>query len=293
MRLRRVGVLFVTSLVAVTYLSSTEPVHATSPTYHLVDLGTDMIATGINSSGQVVGANNYPAGASHAFLFDGLTIRDLGTLGGATSIAYGINASGDVVGESDTGSGVSHGFLYDGTVMQDLTPLEPGRTRAAAISDSGAIVGVITADQPIDPDQQAFLRLANGDLQLLPSLGGRWSGAAGVNNVGTVVGRSTLAGGNNSTNYVRATQFTPSLVNLGTAGLGGSWAAAVNDSGVIVGTTSAPCTPTYCTFPGQEVSRPFVSTGGSMTVISVPAGVRRATSTRTETSSAAFSTPQG
>ena len=82
----------------------------------ITDLGTlvDLhAATGINSSRQIVGSseiNNDPAPPTHAFLYSGGVMTDLGTLGGSFSQAWGINVSGQVVGDSEIGGQV-HGFL--------------------------------------------------------------------------------------------------------------------------------------------------------------------------------------
>jgi probable HAF family extracellular repeat protein len=94
------------------------------------DLGTlgglESIAGGINNSGYVVGMSdtNMNSATKHAFLFNGNTMIDLGTLDGYSntySQAYGINDSGQVVGRNATGDGMTHrAFLYDGDVMLDL-----------------------------------------------------------------------------------------------------------------------------------------------------------------------------
>ena len=73
--------------------------------YSITDLGTlgvDLsVATGINNSGQVVGATQLRRADSAAFLWEsGSGMQDLGTLGGVYSYAFGINDSGQVVGES-------------------------------------------------------------------------------------------------------------------------------------------------------------------------------------------------
>jgi probable HAF family extracellular repeat protein len=113
--------------------------------------GTYSSATGINTSGQVVGESRLSGdAATHAFLYDGTDMRDLRTLGGTRSSAYGINASGQVVGLSFiSGDTAQRAFLYDGTAMRDLDTL-PEVVAAGwqslgegklAINDSGQIVG--------------------------------------------------------------------------------------------------------------------------------------------------------
>ena len=77
-------------------------------------------------------------------------MRDLGTLGGASSFGYAINASGQVTGCVLTaGDAAQHAFLWDGTTMQDLNalidpadPLQPFVTlvEGVDINDRGQIL---------------------------------------------------------------------------------------------------------------------------------------------------------
>jgi len=105
------------------------------------------MGTSVNASGQVTGIS-YTTGdsATHAFLFSGGAMTDLGTLPGSFgSAGAGINAAGQVVGSSGTGSG-RHAFLSFNGVMTDLNTLvapDLGYTLKAAngISDSGFITG--------------------------------------------------------------------------------------------------------------------------------------------------------
>src|SRR5207249_10378820 len=103
-------------------------------------------AEAINDRGLIVGWAQSTSGGAHAFVGDGRTMTDLGTLGGASSRANAINKSGQVVGDADTATGASHAFLYDCGSMVDLNDLvEAGSgwvlESATGINDAGQIVG--------------------------------------------------------------------------------------------------------------------------------------------------------
>jgi probable HAF family extracellular repeat protein len=97
---------------------------------------------GINASGEVTGVSTTTGGTTHAFLYNGSTMIDLGTLGGTGSYGAGINASGEVTGESEvTGNAFSHAFLYNGSTMIDLGTLGGMNSSGAGINASGEVVG--------------------------------------------------------------------------------------------------------------------------------------------------------
>ena len=199
-----------------------------SPVGGMMDLGTlDGTSTGyaINNSGQVAGYSN-----GHAFLYNGSTIQDLGTLSGATSLAYGINNNGNVVGYSNFAGGDSHSyhaFLYSSGAMTDLGALGGTSSYAAAINDSGQIAGYIT---PNSASTAAYL-YSGGTETLLGTLGGSISSAAAISSNGYVAGSSTLSNGNtHAFLYLGGT-----LLDLGTLGGTTSRAAGVNSTGQVVG----------------------------------------------------------
>ena len=55
---------------------------------------------GMNDEGDVVGHAQVSSGYMHAFLWNGLAMQDLGTLGGTSGYAYGINNEDQAVGYS-------------------------------------------------------------------------------------------------------------------------------------------------------------------------------------------------
>jgi probable HAF family extracellular repeat protein len=114
--------------------------------YTLTDLGTlggsrGLVGFDINAAGQVTGSAQTAGGDLHAFLWDGTTLLDLGTLGGSSSSGVAINSSGQVTGTADTADGEFHAFLWDGTTMQDLGTLGGGLSQGFAINASGQVTG--------------------------------------------------------------------------------------------------------------------------------------------------------
>lgn len=101
-------------------------------------------AMGINNAGQVVGISRRQDGATHAFLWSGGVMTDLGSLGGyGFSHAYSINEVGQVAGIASVDGVHQRGFLWQNRAMTDLGDLWGGtaNTRAYRINNSGQVVG--------------------------------------------------------------------------------------------------------------------------------------------------------
>jgi len=117
-------------------------VHDSGTTTALPHLsGSYSQAAGINESGQVVGKSG-----SHPVLWNGDSVKDLGTLGGSSGDARAVNDSGVVVGSAKTADDVDHAFVWAKGSIQDLnnlTTLPAGWTLSSAsdINNSGMITG--------------------------------------------------------------------------------------------------------------------------------------------------------
>lgn len=101
----------------------------------------------LNQRGEVVG-DSIPAGANltHAFLWSGGKLTDLGVLAGGEAGSYSsataINDAGQVAGQSSAAGQTQHAFVWADGVMTDLGTL-PGdnQSYATAINNRGQIVG--------------------------------------------------------------------------------------------------------------------------------------------------------
>jgi probable HAF family extracellular repeat protein len=132
---------------------------AQTPLYNIVDLGDlgwfTSGASGINLAGNVTGSASVynpqeNTGYSHAFVYSGQKMIDVGTLPLGTITWSGgnsINSAGQVAGASSgvaNGNTVQHAFLYSPSQgMQDLGALlKPSLTSAAtAVNSLGEVVG--------------------------------------------------------------------------------------------------------------------------------------------------------
>lgn len=158
-----------------------------------IDLGTlggtsvdTSMALDVSNRGDVVGSSTIN-GQTHAFLWtmEG-GIRDLGTLGGASSTARGINEARQVVGVSDLGAGQQHAFIWTSAAgMVDLGTLGGSSSDATAINNAGQVVGT---SQVASGERHPFLwTAATGMIDLAPALGAAAS-PTGINDAGQVVG---------------------------------------------------------------------------------------------------------
>jgi probable HAF family extracellular repeat protein len=147
----------------------------------------------INDAGQVVGGAQTSAGYTHAFLYYGGGMTDLGALVPyGDSSANAINNLGQVVGDAAPNAGTpSHAFLYSAGSMVDLGTLagdDSGASFAKGINDAGWVVGNAWTGSAV----HAFLYDGAGmvDLNDLidPSLGWTLQNAEAINNGGQIVG---------------------------------------------------------------------------------------------------------
>jgi probable HAF family extracellular repeat protein len=225
-------------------------------------------ATAINASGTVVGKAKSPdpaAPGARAFVSYGDTLTDVGTLSSPTygrSAAAAINASGTVVGTSmaaeprqDNGDSVhdSHAFLDRDGRMHDLGNLGGRNSQAVDVNDRGQVAGnsEIGGDSgPDPPPQRAFLSdgVAGHPLADLGTLGGVFSQATALNNLGQVVGSSTTADDGTGSSRTHAFLYSDGMMrDLGV--LGGtdsgesSVAHDINDQGQIVGSSTVDVPP--------------------------------------------------
>jgi len=160
-------------------------------------------ATGINTSGQVVGyaylsasglyEHAYITSANHTFA------SDLGTLGGSRSYATSINDSGQVAGFSEIRTGFEspmHAFITDiDSNMTDLGTLGGQNSRAFDINSNGQVVG--WAETDIANRRHAFITGPDGtgmtDLNSLIKLGNGifLADATGINDKGQIIANAS------------------------------------------------------------------------------------------------------
>jgi probable HAF family extracellular repeat protein len=198
---------------------------------NLGTLGGFSYAYGINACGVIVGASAITEGVdepTHAVVYLGGSVRDLGALGFSSVVAMAVNHSGQIVGYGTIpGGAATHAFLYSGGDMTDLGTLGGPDSYALGINDSGQVVGA--ADGP-GGARDAFLYSGGVmiDLNSLLPAGSGWvlQGATGINNKGQIAGYgqfTAIQGGPQDQGFILDTAAAP--------GLPDSWSVAMAHSG--------------------------------------------------------------
>jgi probable HAF family extracellular repeat protein len=174
-------------------------------------------------------------------------VTDLGTLSGEQSTASGINQDGVVVGTVITSSGYFRAARWtdDGAGNRDLGALDIYGSLAVAINDRGEIAGASYKSLGNATPARAARYDGLGGVTDLGTLGGSTSEVSAINNgvtTATLVGTAQMAGDA----VYRAVRFGTPNFDLGTLdgrAESSSYAAGINDSGIIVGYGSTATSP--------------------------------------------------
>jgi probable HAF family extracellular repeat protein len=204
------------------------------------------LAFAINDAGQAVGTSSIDSsGNTHAALWQGSSVQDLGILPGyRNSEATSVNSAGVAAGRAISltavdieGNPVSHAFLFSNGSVTDLGTLGGSSSVANGINSAGQIIGWSNLPSDANPPSHATLWQANVPTDL-GTLGGTNSFAMAINEAGVIVGESDLPGLNSAgRTSTHATMWKDGVAtDLGTLGNGTlSNAYAINSSGDIVG----------------------------------------------------------
>ena len=236
------------------------------------------------------GGGGKPGGGGESATYNQV---DLGTLGGSNCSAYGLNDAGHVVGESTTGAEESHAFLlipeYDDSdgdpivwfrdgdglddeadgindLMVNLGTL-PGdlSSHAWSVNDSGQVVGTSRGRVDGKDRSRAFMWEDSndngvsdaGEMINLGALGGEFSEAKSINNLGQAVGWATGDGFAGSHAFLwedldgNGQSDAGEMIDLGTLGGASSGAVFINDSGPVLGRADTSATDNDGRFIGH------------------------------------------
>lgn len=202
---------------------------------------TRVDAKDINEHRQIAGNAWGPTGfPAMAWLWEDDVFTDLGALGGAYAAAYGINNAGQITGWAYAPAPSTwFTFLYDGGTMTNLGELPAGvASDGDSINDLGQVTGYATVlGTTFYRGHIASTALGMFDLG---TLGGPETHSSAINNLGQVVGNSSIGELDSDDFWVdHAFVWTDGvMVDLGTLpGDLESGAAAINDAGQIVGSS--------------------------------------------------------
>lgn len=218
-------------------------IHGQGPSYTVTDLGTlggaRSSAVSINNAGHVVGNAETADGKTHAFLYAGGSMADLGTLGGSNSHASR-SSDGGIVGRAQVADGTYHSFLsLSGGELRDLSSidvrLKDRFSTAIDVNSAGHVVGYLqSTTEHLAARSRVFL-FCDFTVTDLGTFGGEDGIVAAINDTGQLVG---YVGAEPHADYAdhRAFLLTgKTVVNLGSLGGRTTTPTDINNSGQVVG----------------------------------------------------------
>lgn len=247
---------------------------ASAASYTVLDIGglggANVVATGLNNLGQVVGYATTASSQQHAFVtgYGGRNMVDIGTLGGTTSAAWAINDAGQVVGSASlAGNASTHAFVTVGPTSQlkDLGTLGGRNSVAYGINNAGQIAGVSGMGSQSLVQSATHVFVSNGQGALsdvgtladpskpgVSALGSTNLKVAGINAAGQIAGSAAsdyyLKDSDAGTWYPSGGSDGYSLQGFSVDASGSSWQSitpavsqvafnvrGLNDSGFVVG----------------------------------------------------------
>jgi probable HAF family extracellular repeat protein len=158
--------------------------------------GTDSIAYGVNSSGQIVGRARNAQELNRAFIYQNGVMTSLGTLGGTGSVGEAINDAGSAVGYAQDVNDQFRGFVYSAGVMTSIGTLGGNESQALDINNAGQVVG-FARNASGNPRAIMYENGVLMDLNTLLPAGSGWSVleiAHEINDSGWIVGEGTYLG---------------------------------------------------------------------------------------------------
>lgn len=203
--------------------------------FSITVLPAEMTPGAMNQAGHVVGS-----GIDGIRLWRGGAVMRVPAVGAGYSDGLGINKHDDLAGTSAIGTG-GVAFAWIGRAVHNIGAAAPdfASSFARRINDSGWVVGALY--EGVGGIESRGFIYRNGDIRLLPTLGGNNGSALGVSNRGHVTGLAGLRSTPPNTNGGHAYLFHDGKIrDLGVLpGDDFSVGLDVNDLGQVVGSSAS------------------------------------------------------